>query len=50
MSSFGKFLAENKFWWITPIVIVLLLVGWLLYKTGTHEGAGSDSPFIYDAY
>ncbi|HVQ25683.1 MAG TPA: DUF5989 family protein [Planctomycetota bacterium] len=50
MSSFRAFLVENKFWWITPIVIVLLLVGWLLYKTNTHEGASSDSPFIYDAY
>jgi hypothetical protein len=38
MSSFRAFLVENKFWWITPIVIVLLLVGWLLYKTNTHEG------------
>jgi uncharacterized membrane protein YgdD (TMEM256/DUF423 family) len=50
MSSFREFLAENKFWWITPIVIVLLLVGWLLIKTGGHEETGGDSPFVYDAY
>ena len=50
MSSFGKLLAENKFWWITPIVIVLLLVGWLLYKSGGQDAPGGDSPFIYDAY
>ena len=50
MSSFRAFLVENKFWWLTPIVIVLLLVGYLLYKTGAHDGAPSDSPFVYDAY
>jgi hypothetical protein len=49
MSSFRQFLVENKFWWITPIVIVLILVGWLLFQTG-QGGSASDSPFIYDAY
>ncbi|HZL99990.1 MAG TPA: DUF5989 family protein [Planctomycetota bacterium] len=52
MSSFRQFLVENKFWWITPIVIVLILVGWLLFQTGGPGGgeATGDSPFIYDAY
>ena len=49
MSSFRQFLVENKFWWITPIVIVLLLVGWLLFQSGRGEST-SESPFIYDAY
>jgi len=50
MSSFRQFLVENKFWWITPIVIVLLLVGWLLFQTSRGEATGGDSPFVYDAY
>ena len=50
MSSFRAFLAENKFWWITPIVIVLLLVGWLLFMSGGQKAQDGGSPFIYDAY
>ena len=49
MSSFRQFLVENKFWWITPIVIVLLLVGFLLVRTG-HDKPSEASPFVYDAY
>jgi hypothetical protein len=36
------FLLHNKAWWITPIVVVLLLVGLLIFLAGT--GA---APFIY---
>jgi len=49
MSSFRQFLGENKLWWITPIVIVLILVGWLLFQTSHGEDSGA-SPFVYDAY
>ena len=49
MSSFRQFLVENKLWWITPIVIVLILVGWLLIQTG-RGGSSGDNPFVYDAY
>lgn len=50
MSSFRQFLVENKFWWITPIVIVLLLVGWLLFQSSQGKPNSEANPFIYDAY
>lgn len=49
MSSFKQFLAENKLWWITPIVIVAALVAYVLITGSGGEGAG-DSPFEYDQY
>ena len=39
------FLKHNKKWWLTPIVIVLLLVGVLVVLAGT--GA---APFIYTLF
>jgi hypothetical protein len=39
------FLLHNKAWWITPIVVVLLLVGLLIFLAGT--GA---APFIYPLF
>ena len=50
MNPFLKFLSENKAWWITPIVIVLGLVAWLiLSEDGQTGGPSNDDPFIYDA-
>ena len=43
--EFWEFLRDNKKWWITPIVIVLLLVGLLVFLSGT--GA---APFIYTLF
>ncbi len=39
------FLLHNKKWWLTPIVLVLLLVGVLVVLAGT--GA---APFIYTLF
>ena len=39
------FLIHNKAWWLTPIVVVLLLVGVLIFLAGT--GA---APFIYPLF
>jgi hypothetical protein len=39
------FLGHNKKWWLTPIVLVLLLVGLLVVLGGT--GA---APFIYTLF
>ena len=51
MSSFLKFLAENKVWWITPIVLVLGLVAYLLFVQENDAGQlGEDQPFVYDMY
>lgn len=40
--EFVDFLRYNKKWWLAPILIVLLLVGALVFLTGTAAG-----PFIY---
>lgn len=40
--EFIDFLRYNKAWWLTPIVVVLLLVGSLMFLAAT--GA---APFIY---
>ena len=37
-----EFLRESKAWWLTPIVVVLLLVGVLIFLSGT-----AAAPFIY---
>jgi len=50
MSSFKQFLAENKLWWIVPIVLVLGLVAWILFAGGDEGKPGTDSPFLYDSY
>lgn len=47
MSSFKQFLAENKLWWITPIVIVAALVAYVLL---TDPSGAGDNPFHYDQY
>lgn len=51
MSSSESFLAQNKLWWILPLVLVGAMVVWLL---STDEGApppvvDSDENFQYDA-
>ncbi|MHC4846750.1 MAG: DUF5989 family protein [Planctomycetota bacterium] len=50
MSSFRQFLAENKTWWIVPIVIVLAIVGYILVSDQPEGIAGEDSPFDYSEY
>lgn len=42
VTEFIYFLRENKKWWLTPIIIVLALVGILAYMS--MSGA---APFIY---
>ena len=42
VAEFWDFLIHNKKWWITPIVLVLLLFGILIMLGGT-----SFAPFIY---
>jgi hypothetical protein len=45
VGEFADFLLHNKKWWLTPIVLVLLLVGLLVVLGGT--GA---APFIYTLF
>lgn len=42
VAEFIAFMAENKLWWMTPILIVFGLVGVLLLL-----GATGFAPFIY---
>ena len=43
--EFVDFLAHNKKWWLTPIILTLLLLGLIILLGGT--GA---APFIYTIF
>ena len=45
IGEFLGFMSENKVWWMTPILIVLLLVGVLLAL-----GATGALPFVYTLF
>lgn len=45
MAEFLDFLVNNKAWWLTPIILVLLLVGALVIV-----GSGVAAPFIYTLF
>ncbi len=40
-----EFLRDNKKWWLTPIILVLLLIGALILLAGT-----AAAPFIYPLF
>lgn len=42
LGEFWEFLRYNKKWWLTPIILVLLLVGTLVVLSGT-----AVAPFLY---
>jgi hypothetical protein len=44
-SEFWAFLAQNKKWWLLPIVIVMLLLGVLFVLSST-----AAAPFIYTLF
>ena len=43
--EFWYFLRHSKKWWLTPIVIVMLLFGLLVFLSGT-----AAAPFIYTLF
>jgi Family of unknown function (DUF5989) len=45
VSEFLEFLAHNKKWWLTPIILALLVVGGLIAL-----GATAAAPFIYTLF
>lgn len=45
MYEFWLFLRENKKWWLTPLIAVLLLLGVLIVV-----GSTSVAPFIYTLF
>ncbi len=48
--SLMRFLGENKIWWMLPILIVLLAVGFVMYMNEVSEEDVGDEPFVYDMY
>ena len=45
IAELWEFMATNKKWWLTPIVVVLLLLGALTLMSGT-----AAAPFIYTLF
>ena len=45
IAEFVDFLLHNKKWWLTPIILVLLLVGVLIVL-----GGSGAAPFIYTLF
>lgn len=45
IAEFVMFMAENKMWWLTPILVVFGLLGVLLVL-----GATGVAPFIYTLF
>jgi len=45
VGEFIEFLATNKRWWLTPIVVALLFLGLIIILGGTAAG-----PFIYTLF
>jgi hypothetical protein len=43
--EFFGFLAQNKKWWLLPILLVVLLLGLLIFLSGT-----AAAPFIYTLF
>jgi len=44
VAEFWDFLIHNKKWWLTPIILILLLFGALVIS------GGSVAPFIYTLF
>ena len=45
VSEFWAFVKENKKWWLLPVLLVILVLGALVFLTGS--GA---APFIYTLF
>ncbi len=45
LAQFLSFVLHNKKWWLTPIIIVLLLIGFLVLLGGTGV-----APLIYTLF
>jgi hypothetical protein len=45
LGEFREFLRYNQKWWLTPILLVLLLIGLLILLGGT-----AAAPFIYTLF
>ena len=45
IAEFIDFLKHSKKWWLTPIIVVLSLIGFLMFLGGT-----AAAPFIYSIW
>jgi hypothetical protein len=45
IGEFFQFLGQNKKWWMLPILLVMLLLGILIFLSGT-----AAAPFIYTLF
>lgn len=45
VAEFVEFLITNKKWWLTPIVLMLMIVAGLIFLSGTVA-----APFIYSLF
>jgi hypothetical protein len=45
LTDLAQFLLQNKKWWLTPIAVVVVLLGVLLVL-----GGSSIAPFIYSLF
>jgi hypothetical protein len=45
LAEFGRFVLHNKKWWLTPIIIVLVAIGFLAVL-----GGSGVAPFIYTLF
>ncbi len=45
LAEFWDFLLHNKKWWITPVIVMLLLAGLMVFLSTT-----SLAPFIYTIF
>ena len=48
--SVRQFLIDNKWWWIVPVLLVVALVGFIVWRNMHGSGVEGDSPFQYDLY
>jgi hypothetical protein len=46
LRDFWNFLRERKKWWLTPFIVVLLLLGFLF----VFGGGSALAPFIYSLF
>jgi hypothetical protein len=49
MNGFMQFLRDNKVWWITPLLLVLTLVAYLVLVDQSSQTV-ADEGFQYDMY
>jgi hypothetical protein len=45
VAELGRFLWQTKKWWMVPIILTLLLLGVLIYLSGS-----AAAPFIYTLF